>query len=97
MAGSSLNDARGAGGLTLNDLADLEGRYGTLSAIDFSSFSVLRSILWLSLRKGEPGLTEEQVGDRFNLGNLATEVQPILVASGLAAAEDDASGKAAAV
>ena len=97
MAANTLNEARGKGALTLNDLAELEERFGNLSTLDFARFAVLRTVLWLSLRKQEEGITEEQVGERFDLTNLLTEVQPVLKASGLAAGEDDESGKAAAV
>jgi len=96
MAANSLNEARGKTALTLNDLADLEERHGSLGSIDFSKFSVLRTVLWMSLRKQDPELTEEQVGDRFDLTNLLTEVTPVLKASGLADVGGD-EGKAAAV
>lgn len=97
MAANTLNAAKGKNALTLNDLALLEERFGNLSDIEFTRFVVLRCVLWLSLRKQEPGLTEDQVGDRFDLTNLLTEVTPILQSSGLAAGEDDVTGKAAAV
>lgn len=97
MAGNSLESARNKGALTLNDLADLEERYGSLGDMDFTRFAVLRTILWMSIRKSEPDVTEEQIGDRFTIANISKEVQPILVASGLTSGEDDAAGKAAAV
>jgi hypothetical protein len=97
MAANSLESARNKGALTLNDLADLEERFGSLADMDFTRFAVLRSILWMSVRKTEPDVTEQEIGDRFTIANIATEVQPILVASGLSAGEDDAAGKAAAV
>lgn len=97
MAANTLSAAQGKSALTLNDLALLEDRYGSLSDIDFTRFSILRTVLWLSIRKTEKDITEEQVGERFDLTNLLTEVQPVLKASGLAAGEDDATGKASAV
>lgn len=77
--------------LNLNDLAELEEKFGTLDSINFSKVSTLRYVLWLVLKKEDGALTLEQVGERFDLSNLNKEIEPILEASGL---RGDGEGKA---
>ncbi len=77
--------------LNLNDLAELEEKFGALDSINFSKVSTLRYVLWLVLKKEDGALTLEQVGERFDLSNLNKEIEPILEASGL---RGDGEGKA---
>jgi hypothetical protein len=92
MAGNSLGDIRPTNkALNLNDLAELEEKFGTLDSINFSKVSTLRYVLWLVLKKEDGALTLEQVGERFDLSNLNKEIEPILEASGL---RGDGEGKA---
>jgi hypothetical protein len=76
--------------LTLNDLADIEEKYGSLDQIDLSKFTVIRYILWLVLKKDEP-ITEREVGDRFTLDTMREEIDKVMRASGLIGA-DEAAG-----
>jgi len=92
MAGNSLGDIRPTNkALNLNDLAELEEKFGALDSINFSKVSTLRYVLWLVLKKEDGALTLEQVGERFDLSNLNKEIEPILEASGL---RGDGEGKA---
>jgi hypothetical protein len=76
--------------LTLNDLADIEEKYGSLDQIDLTKFTVIRYILWLVLKKDEP-ITEREVGDRFTLDTMREEIDKVMRASGLIGA-DEAAG-----
>lgn len=92
MAGNNLGEIRPTNkALNLNDLADLEEKFGTLDSINFSKVSTLRYVLWLVLKKEDASVTLEQVGERFDLSNLNKEIEPILEASGL---RGDGEGKA---
>jgi|694.fasta_scaffold03391_3 hypothetical protein len=92
MAGNNLGEIRPTNkALNLNDLAELEEKFGSLDSINFSKVSTLRYVLWLVLKKEDVALTLEQVGERFDLSNLNKEIEPILEASGL---RGDGEGKA---
>jgi len=82
--------------LTLNDLADIEEKYGSLDQIDLTKFTVIRYILWLVLKKDEP-ITEREVGDRFTLDTMREEIDKVMRASGLIGADEavGAEGKEA--
>jgi hypothetical protein len=92
----NLTELKGKNALNLNDLAELEEAFGGLDAIDLSRFSVIRRILWLVIRKSEPGISEEKIGERFTLETMQEEVTKVLRASGLLPAEDVQEGKEAA-
>lgn len=51
---------------TLNAMAELEDRYGSvdaaLKAVEANSMKALRCLLWVGLMHSEDGLTEQQVG-----------------------------------
>ena len=60
--------------LNLNDLAEIEEKFGPLDQIDLARFSVVRKILWLVIRKDETEVTELEVGERFNIQTMQEEV-----------------------
>jgi hypothetical protein len=94
---ASLNEVRPTRVLTLNDLADIEDKFGGLDKVDLTKFTVLRYILWLVLKKDDVKLDERTVGDQFSLDTMREEIDKVLRSSGLigAADEEGASGKAA--
>ena len=67
----------------LNDLADLEDKYGAIDKIDFNKFNVLRYVLWLAIKRNEPEITEREVGDRFDIRTMQDTVTKVLRDSGL--------------
>lgn len=69
--------------LSLNDLADLEERYGAIDKVDFNKFTVLRYVLWLAIRKNEPEVDEREVGERFDIKSMQETVTKVLRDSGL--------------
>lgn len=69
--------------LSLNDLADLEEKYGAIDKIDFNKFSVLRYVLWLAIKRNEPEVSEREVGDRFDIRSMQETVTKVLRDSGL--------------
>lgn len=79
--------------LNLNDLAEIEEKFGPLDQIDLARFSVVRKILWLVIRKDETEVTELEVGERFNIQTMQEEVQKVLRASGLLGSDEDPEGK----
>jgi|APGre2960657373_1045057.scaffolds.fasta_scaffold15984_2 hypothetical protein len=79
--------------LNLNDLAEIEEKFGPLDQIDLARFSVVRKILWLVIRKDETEVTELEVGERFNIQTMQEEVQKVLKASGLLGSDEDSEGK----
>ena len=84
--------------LSINDLADLEERYGAVDKIDFNKFTVLRYVLWLAIRKSEPEVDEREVGERFDIKSMQETVTKVLRDSGLLPEEAEAGeqvGKAA--
>lgn len=89
-----LGAARSKSALNLNDLADIQEKYGSLDKIDLTNFSVVRFVLWLIIRKEEKDITEREVGDRFDMQTMQSEMTNVLRRSGLIG-EDDA-GKATA-
>ena len=91
----ALGVARAKNALNLNDLADLQDRYGSLDKIDLTNFSVVRFVLWLIIRKEEPAVTEREVGERFDMQTMQSEMTKVLARSGLIN-EDQAEGKAVA-
>jgi len=88
---ANLQQVRPTKVLTLNDLADIEEKYGSLDQIDLTKFTVIRYILWLVLKKDEP-LTEREVGDRFSLDTMREEIDKVMRASGLLGGADEADG-----
>jgi hypothetical protein len=89
----NLVELKGKNALNLNDLAELEEAFGSLDSIDLSKFTVIRRILWLVIRKSEPGISEPAVGERFTLETMQDEVSKVLRASGLLPAEEADKGK----
>lgn len=89
----NLVELKGKKALNLNDLADLEEQFGSLDKVDLSRFAVVRKILWLVIRKDEPEISLEQVGERFNIQTMQEEVNKVLKASGLLGSDDVSSGK----
>jgi hypothetical protein len=69
--------------LSLNDLADLEEKYGAIDKVDFNKFAVLRYVLWLAIKRNEPGVDEREVGDRFDIKSMQETVTKVLRDSGL--------------
>ncbi len=61
---------------TLNALAELEDRYGSVeaafAALDKNSIKALRCVLWAGLLHGNPDLTEQQVGSLIDLTYMQT-------------------------
>ena len=57
---------------TLNALAELEERYGSVdaafAALDNNSIKALRCVLWAALQYSDDSLTERQVGNLIDLG-----------------------------
>ena len=52
--------------LDLNDLIELEKRFGDLNAIKVGgklSYEQMRVLVWIQVRKSDPGLTEKKVGE----------------------------------
>ncbi|CAB4148403.1 hypothetical protein UFOVP529_3 [uncultured Caudovirales phage] len=92
----NLVELKGKKALNLNDLAGLEEQFGPLDRIDLSRFTVIRKILWLVIKKEEPEITEEQVGERFTIQTMQEEVNKVLKASGLLGSDEVAEGKAEA-
>jgi hypothetical protein len=94
---ASLNEVRPTRVLTLNDLADIEDKFGGLDKVDLTKFTVLRYILWLVLKKDDAKLDERTVGDQFSLDTMREEIDKVLRSSGLigAADEEGAEGKVA--
>lgn len=56
---------------TLNAMAELEDRYGTVDKafeeLDKNSIKALRCVLWAGLIHEDPSLTEQQVGNLIDL------------------------------
>ena len=92
----NLVELKGKKALNLNDLAELEEQFGSLDRIDLGRFSVIRKILWLVIKKDEAGISEEQVGERFNIQTMQEEVNKVLKASGLLGSDEVSEGKAEA-
>lgn len=91
---ATLNEVRPKRVLTLNDLADIEDKFGGLDKVDLSKFTVLRYILWLVLKKDDPKLEERVVGDSFSLDTMRDEIDKVLRSSGLIGPEGTEEGKA---
>lgn len=77
--------------LDYNDLAELDNVTGGMEFLDLRKFAHMRCILWLTLRKSDPNITEAErdrghyklteweVGKRFHLRNInREEVQTFL-------------------
>lgn len=79
--------------LSLNDLADLEEKFGPIDKVNWNSFSVLRFVLWLADRKTNPGKTERELGEELDMSSLQEKATTLLRASGLLP-DEDAEGKA---
>jgi hypothetical protein len=80
---ATLNQVRPTRVLTLNDLADIEDKFGGLDKVDLTKFTVLRYILWLVLRKDDNKMDERAVGDKFSLDTMRDEIDKVLRSSGL--------------
>jgi hypothetical protein len=80
---ATLNEVRPSRVLTLNDLADIEDKFGGLDKVDLTKFTVLRYILWLVLRKDDKNMDERSVGDKFSLDTMRDEIDKVLRTSGL--------------
>lgn len=69
---------------TLNALAELEERYGTVDeafkALDAGSIKAIRFVIWAGLIDSDETITEKQVGSLLDLGNLATITESITAA-----------------
>jgi hypothetical protein len=90
---TKLTDISASNALSLNDLADLEEKFGSIDKINWNSFSVLRFVLWLADRKINPGKTERELGEELNMTTLQEKATTLLRASGLLPDEDE-EGKA---
>ena len=90
---TKLSDISASNALSLNDLADLEEKFGSIDKINWNSFSVLRFVLWLADRKINPGKTERELGEELNMTTLQDKATTLLRASGLLP-DEDAEGKA---
>lgn len=93
---ATLNQVRPTRVLTLNDLADIEDKFGGLDKVDLTKFTVLRYILWLVLRKDDNKMDERAVGDKFSLDTMRDEIDKVLRSSGLIGNDEGvvAEGKA---
>ena len=90
---TKLSEISASNTLSLNDLADLEEKFGSIDKINWNSFSVLRFVLWLADRKVNPGKTERELGEELNMSTLQDKATTLLRASGLLP-DEDAEGKA---
>jgi hypothetical protein len=90
---TKLTEISTSNALSLNDLADLEEKFGSIDQINWNSFSVLRFVLWLADRKINPGKTERELGEELNMTTLQDKATTLLRASGLLP-DEDAEGKA---
>ena len=90
---TKLSEISASNALSLNDLADLEEKFGSIDKINWNSFSVLRFVLWLADRKIHPGKTERELGEDLNMSTLQEKATTLLRASGLLP-DEDAEGKA---
>lgn len=93
---ATLNQVRPTRVLTLNDLADIEDKFGGLDKVDLTKFTVLRYILWLVLRKDDNKMDERAVGDKFSLDTMRDEIDKVLRSSGLIGNDEEgvSEGKA---
>lgn len=90
---SKLAEISGSKALSLNDLADLEEKFGSIDKINWNSFAVLRFVLWLADRKANPGKTERELGEELDMSTLQDKATTLLRSSGLLP-DEDAEGKA---
>lgn len=90
---SKLAEISGSRALSLNDLADLEEKFGSIDKINWNSFAVLRFVLWLADRKTNPGKTERELGEELDMSTLQDKATTLLRSSGLLP-DEDAEGKA---
>ena len=90
---TKLSEISASNALSLNDLADLEEKFGSIDKINWNSFSVLRFVLWLADRKVNPEKTERELGEELNMSTLQEKATTLLRASGLLP-DEDAEGKA---
>jgi hypothetical protein len=90
---TKLTEISASNALSLNDLADLEEKFGSIDKVNWNSFAVLRFVLWLADRKLNPGKTERELGEELNMTTLQDKATSLLRASGLLP-EEDAEGKA---
>jgi hypothetical protein len=89
---TQLTDINTSKALSLNDLADIEEKFGSIDKVNFNSFATLRFVLWLADRKVNPNKTERELGEEFDISSLQEKATALLQASGLLPEEDD-SGK----
>jgi hypothetical protein len=90
---TKLSEISTSNALSLNDLADLEEKFGSIDQVNWNSFAVLRFVLWLADRKANPGKTERELGEELNMATLQDQATELLRASGLLP-DEDAAGKA---
>lgn len=64
---------------TLNAMAELEERYGTVEAafeaLESNSFKAIRCVLWAGLLHSDESLTEKQVGNLIDVRNMQDIVE----------------------
>lgn len=77
---------------TLNAMAELEDRYGSIDAafkaLDNNSMKAVRLILWAGLQHTDEGLTEQQVGNLIDMQCMQEIVASMSEAFGTAMPED---------
>lgn len=66
---------------TLNAMAEMEDRYGTVEdafkALEASNFKAIRFMLWVGIAHGGVTLTETEVGDMIDMENLPELVKAL--------------------
>lgn len=71
---------------TLNAMAELEERYGTVDAafkaMDDGSIKAIRFVLWAGLMEASPELTEQQVGSLIDMQLMSDIVESVSGALG---------------
>lgn len=80
---------------TLNALAELEDRYGTVEkafeALEANSIKAIRLTLWAGLLHTDEGLTEQQVGNLIDVTSLDRLVVSVTQAFGNDMPENDST------
>lgn len=70
---------------TLNTLADLEEKYGTVDdafkGLEKGNIAAIRFILWAALRNEDEQLTERQVGDLIDINSIGDIMKGIEAAT----------------
>jgi hypothetical protein len=84
------------GVIDLNDLVEIEDRFGALDTVDWTQLRVLRTLLWLAHRHDDPTLTIEVVGARYDYDSLQSAAKQVVTSAGLAAEPGEAPAAPAA-